>query len=398
MAGVEGIYSTTFADVDETLEVADEPFDEPSVSEGAGGRSVNVNCGLDYGLTRQKIIDRMNKLFNMHLWANANKIPPSKAPAAYAREVEGIAQPPSPQPTVFWEDEAAHVDVLVVVGWILECWAQGDIAMFRSGFYEARDALKWTMARWTRAYAAAAQVLKVPRWELGALFSRKGLITGAITIKALNGESWKPSMLTPVFLIPGDVSEARSFFYELPVGAHIVVIEKDTILEALYTAMTDDEKKSVVLITGKGVPDVATRATLHKICAQNPTACVWILVDGGYSGPMIATTYKLGSSMPGSEVFAVPKARYLGVTDAMLVEMGRGSATPNMDEREITGLSNLQSRLSVDGHNDWIDELEFIKQRRIKVDLDVVKRKQAIKPFLRMLLKKMNIQQDTHAG
>lgn len=81
---------------------------------------------------------------------------------------------------------------------------------------------------------------------------------------------------------------------------YILVIEKDAIFQRLSEDRLYD-KLPCILITAKGMPDLATRVFLHRLHCTAPTLPMLGLVDWNPAGAAILATYKFGNQRMGLE-------------------------------------------------------------------------------------------------
>ena len=103
----------------------------------------------------------------------------------------------------------------------------------------------------------------------------------------------------------------------------VLVVEKEgpfrTLLEAGYSRPPRSNQHyqpcHVVIITGKGYPDVATRVLLKRITTTDPRVRILGLMDCDPHGLDILLTYKFGSTSMAfdSENMAVPAIEWIGV-------------------------------------------------------------------------------------
>lgn len=99
---------------------------------------------------------------------------------------------------------------------------------------------------------------------------------------------------------------------------YILVVEKECVYSRLIDDGVIDLAGGIIVITGKGYPDLSTRAclkALHKTF-NLPVRC---LCDCNPHGISILLTYKIGSSrMPESKRFVVPALQWLGLRPSQL--------------------------------------------------------------------------------
>lgn len=150
-------------------------------------------------------------------------------------------------------------------------------------------------------------MLNVQEFELGVTSSSKGLVAGDLTI--ITGDEnincAKPRA------VPQNPSSIESFETS---AEFVLVVEKDTVFQRLVTDEIFSEiSEKVILVTGKGYPDVNTRMLLKKLSTETELP-IYIVVDADPHGIEIMCTYKFGSMqmLHNSEHLAVPKIQWIG--------------------------------------------------------------------------------------
>lgn len=92
--------------------------------------------------------------------------------------------------------------------------------------------------------------------------------------------------------LPGDGATIEQM--KLTISArYVIVVEKD----AIFQRLVEDKIFLVlpcILVTGKGMPDLATRMFLNKLYCLCPELLFYGLVDWNPSGVSILSTYKYG--------------------------------------------------------------------------------------------------------
>ena len=161
-------------------------------------------------------------------------------------------------------------------------------------------------------------MLQIPRKELRVLATSKGLVAGNLTFltsgeiridcsKALEGE-----------LIPQDVPAISSVASD---AKAIIIVEKDATFQTIIKEQFL-QVMPVILVTGKGIPDLNTRQLLRRLHLE---LClpVYCLVDADPYGVEILCVYKFGSlSMAWcSEPLAIPSIKWLGVLPKDFVDL-----------------------------------------------------------------------------
>ncbi|XP_013200409.2 meiotic recombination protein SPO11 [Amyelois transitella] len=133
-------------------------------------------------------------------------------------------------------------------------------------------------------------LLETPPWTLGIVATAKGLIAGPLTIVQRNG-SVVDCMAAGGTLIPQDIDGIKEL---KSTAKYILVVEKDAVFQKLLDEGALVRLGPVIIITGKGYPDVCTRQLLCRLCQELQLKAL-ALVDADPHGFEIFLTYKYGS-------------------------------------------------------------------------------------------------------
>lgn len=163
-----------------------------------------------------------------------------------------------------------------------------------------------------------AYTLGVTRSMLNVCAAAKGLIAGATTFLRNDGSTTDASIDPEGILVP-NLKEVLSA--DLTAVKWVLVIEKEATFRSIAgSAFWDTIIREGVIITGKGYPDLATRALLRYCShpsAQNGFASppVYGLADFDPDGIAILSTYKRGSKKLAheSKEHVVPQLKWLGL-------------------------------------------------------------------------------------
>eukprot|EP00928_Gymnodinium_smaydae_P047539 TRINITY_DN31734_c0_g1_i1.p1 TRINITY_DN31734_c0_g1~~TRINITY_DN31734_c0_g1_i1.p1 ORF type:complete len:469 (-),score=72.19 TRINITY_DN31734_c0_g1_i1:244-1479(-) len=151
------------------------------------------------------------------------------------------------------------------------------------------DSLKWL-----------CRVLRVPRHVLQVNGSAKGLVRGHLRIFEPTGFGsssgcWVDGM---------DSLEPRGHVIS-PICAHVVrvessarivlVVEKETVFHRLIEEGVLERHRPLIVVTGRGFPDLPTRYLLRRICEDCAQPRVLALVDYDPDGMNIAANYAFGT-------------------------------------------------------------------------------------------------------
>ena len=170
----------------------------------------------------------------------------------------------------------------------------------------------------------------------------------------------------------------------------ILIIEK----EGIYLRLSEDrffDKYPCIIITGKGYPDIATRALVHVL--HSHLGCevpIYGLCDCNPFGVNILQTYFKGSEKrycDGGERYSVP-IQWVGLRPSYVMELKEKKALPDevyqklsdLDKKKIEKLchesntfvhDNSSKKSSNKGHgNNVLEELELMEELGFKVELE----------------------------
>ncbi|KAJ5735741.1 Winged helix-turn-helix transcription repressor DNA-binding [Penicillium malachiteum] len=230
-----------------------------------------------------------------------------------------------------------------------------------------------------------AYTIGVERAALNVEAAGKGLITGPFTLRRGSQVVMDARFSSQDNLIPRiqeddeiDISGTR----------WILIIEK----EAVFHRLARDSYHTTalagqgLLITGKGYPDLCTRAFVHHIlCAASSgnrrPPPVYALVDGDPDGISIMSTYKYGSMAHSHENarFVIPNLQYLGlrVSDAvinseLLENISLLALTPR-DRRKIVSMLQNSPIWAADGPEpEWRVELQRMMMLNLKAEIEIL--------------------------
>ncbi|KAJ5723714.1 hypothetical protein N7488_001749 [Penicillium malachiteum] len=230
-----------------------------------------------------------------------------------------------------------------------------------------------------------AYTIGVERAALNVEAAGKGLITGPFTLRRGSQVVMDARFSSQDNLIPRlqgddeiDISGTR----------WILIIEKEAVFHRLardnyhMTALAGQG----LLITGKGYPDLCTRAFIHHIvCAASSgngrPPPIYALVDGDPDGISIMSTYKYGSMAHSHENarFVVPNLRYLGlrvsdaIQDSELMENISLLSLTTRDRRKIVSMLQNNPILAAEGPEpEWRVELQKMLMLNLKAEIEIL--------------------------
>ncbi|KAJ5672696.1 Winged helix-turn-helix transcription repressor DNA-binding [Penicillium longicatenatum] len=229
-----------------------------------------------------------------------------------------------------------------------------------------------------------AYTIGVDRTALNVEAAGKGLITGSFILRrdsqiVLDARSSSHDTLIPRIQEndEADISGTR----------WVLIIEKEAVFHRLardnyhITALAGQG----ILITGKGYPDICTRAFIRQIFdfASNGNRRplpIYALVDGDPDGIAIMSTYKYGSMahLHENARLTVPGLKYLGIrlSDAVLDSDVSDSVLLSLtarDRRKINSMLRNSPVWADDGPEpEWRVELQRMLMLNVKVEIETI--------------------------
>ncbi|XP_038210027.1 meiotic recombination protein W68 [Zerene cesonia] len=181
-------------------------------------------------------------------------------------------------------------------------------------------------------------LLECPPWDLGIVATAKGLIAGPLKIVNEDGSVIDCSTSGGT-LVPQDIRNIKEFKTS---AKYILVVEKDAIFQKLLDEGALVRLRPVIILTGKGYPDVCTRQLLCRLVSDLKLKAL-ALVDADPHGYEIFLTYKYGSLAQShlSSSLACPKLLLLGARhqDVMtLAPKASRLALTALDKRKLVSL------------------------------------------------------------
>ncbi|KAB8360640.1 hypothetical protein FH972_024378 [Carpinus fangiana] len=199
--------------------------------------------------------------------------------------------------------------------------AQGCVAIHTdvnsSDMYYKDPALFGSQTLVDRIVDDIAHTFHLPRQALNVTAAAKGLVAGSLVIRRQDGSTVDCASDSEGTLIcPVQYSDT----YDLSTTKWVLVIEKEAVFRALASS---EEVWTIVsreglILTGKGYPDIATRALLHQISLASAHIPIHALVDYDPDGIAILSTYRHGSSSLAHEGLALvtPTLQWTGLRSA----------------------------------------------------------------------------------
>ena len=172
------------------------------------------------------------------------------------------------------------------------------------------------------------------RHNLGIVAAKRGMVYGQVIYKAPNGNKHNCAQGTGWSIEPS--AQGGTLFLHHNVD-RILVVEKETVFNRLAQAAAEEGApswlQSSVIVTGKGYPDVATRAFLRALLdpdTYSPSSPkpanlkIYGLVDGDPHGLDILSVYINGSEtmLYAGKALRIPEIMWLGVRHSDIAKLG----------------------------------------------------------------------------
>jgi len=220
--------------------------------------------------------------------------------------------------------------------------------------------------------AIIVAMVQVPRILLGVTATSKGLVVG--DLRYVNNED----VLVDCNLaaggdsIPQDMHEIRNIETS---ARFILVVEKDAVFQRLLEeGILNGHLPNLIMVTGKGVPDLATRQLIFML-ATKMFLPVLILTDCDPYGVDICMMYKYGSLAMtwAAEPLAVPASVWLGLlpSDIDRLCIPSSSMKPH-SAQDCKKMMDLHNRQYVKEDSLLMDELEILWEMGRKAEIQQV--------------------------
>ncbi len=216
--------------------------------------------------------------------------------------------------------------------------------------------------------------LKIKREDLNLTTDRKGFVAGPMVITDRFGGDETTIDLEKQgrsgWSIPSDVDNGMEI--KKLDADYVLVVEKD----ALWQRLNEDKfwkKENCLLVTPKGQSTRGTRRLLRKLADKKlPVYC---LMDCDAWGWYIYWTIKTGSmnlAYLGRD-FAVPEARFLGVTMSDIKEFSfLDKLTIKAKDVDVKRAEEMLGYPWINRHDDWVRELKMVLKTRKKIEQDAL--------------------------
>ncbi|GAB7346992.1 hypothetical protein MBLNU459_g3144t1 [Dothideomycetes sp. NU459] len=222
----------------------------------------------------------------------------------------------------------------------------------------------------------------IPRSLMNVTAASKGLIAGRVVLSRRTGLTVQLANSSQGILVPS-MDDVLSV--DLSATQWIIVVEKEATFQAV---LTSDKWKTMqwqgIIVTGKGYPDIATRAMVRFLTRPSPQngfadPPIYGLMDYDPDGMAILSTYKRGSIKfsHDSEGLTVPEMRWLGlrsrhIADDDLTHRIQGLMPLTRRDR-CKARKMLEPNWCVDGESaEWRHELQVMLVLNLKAELQIL--------------------------
>ncbi|XP_026324408.1 meiotic recombination protein SPO11, partial [Hyposmocoma kahamanoa] len=214
-------------------------------------------------------------------------------------------------------------------------------------------------------------LLETPPWNLGIVATAKGLIAGPLTMHYADGSMLDCATLGGM-LIPQDIVGIKEF---RSTAKYILVVEKDAVFQKLLDEGVLVRLGPVILMTGKGYPDVCTRQLLCRLRSELQLNAL-ALVDADPHGFEIFLTYKYGSLAQShlSSALACSSLRLLGALHSDVTTLAPTAARLTLTDIDKRKLKSLISRPYLDtaAGSRIKEELNVMLRSGIKAEIEAL--------------------------
>jgi len=320
---------------------------------------------------RLAIAGRIERIIEESLYTNLVLFPAEVLSNVHFLEGYGLRRVADPQMSAVSldSDQDRYHKFLFVLHTVLVCLREGKRTNKRDIYYQNAHTFR-DQGELDAIIAKVVSMTGVPRSMLGVFASSKGLVAGNLLFADRNGVEFDcrvAQVQVPQDPFTGAETTARL----------IVVVEKDTAFQRLlqdfrFSSLMDE----IILITGKGVPDVATRSFLYMLTSKLLLPSV-ILTDCDPYGIEIMLTYRYGSRAMAlcGEALAVPSLLWLGILPSDVDRITRSGI--KVDSIPFSGadrkkLKDIYRRPYIQSMTSLTEEMELMWTSGAKVEIEHV--------------------------
>ncbi|EME42796.1 hypothetical protein DOTSEDRAFT_131971 [Dothistroma septosporum NZE10] len=216
------------------------------------------------------------------------------------------------------EDEAWRFAVVLRILELMHEALRNDVVMSKRDIYYRDPALFGNQTYVDRYVDDIALTFGLSRASLNVCAVAKGLVAGAFTIYRKDGSSTIANNDREGLLVPS-LRDIQAI--DVKMVNWILVIEKEATFRSITAGpFWDTIATQGIVLTGKGYPDLSTRALLHFLSTASPengfaSPPVYGLADFDPDGLSILSTYRRGSKSLAheSEAHCIPQLQWLGL-------------------------------------------------------------------------------------
>ncbi|KAH0352584.1 DNA topoisomerase IV, alpha subunit, partial [Aureobasidium melanogenum] len=237
-----------------------------------------------------------------------------------------------------------------------------------------------TVDRYVDQIAAA---FSLPRSCLNVTAGVKGLMAGAAVVHRRDGSKIDLTTVQSSILIP-NMEEVLSV--DLSRIRWVLVVEKEAAFQSIISSQEWQEMMwHAVIVTGKGYPDIATRAMTRFMTVASPQngfaePPVFGLVDYDPDGLTILHTYKHGSKKMSEDNAALitPRIQWLGLHSGAMSDVdhthrNQGLMTlTSRDRHKARKMLEWGQNASSDEGAQWSRELQVMLMLNLKAEMQIV--------------------------
>ena len=260
----------------------------------------------------------------------------------------------------------------------------GRTILQRDIYYELMPLVEGSSGQecWDRAIRIITKALKISRISLHITPGVRGFITGRLKILEESGKWVDCSTLGPSGRpIHGSMSDLNRTIRSD--AKYILAIEKEGVYEELSKAKMFNMIPSI-LITGKGIPDVATRAFTSRLSVELNIPVLGIC-DWNPGGLTVMMVFRNGSNNNAEgALYPCPNFHWLGLLAEDVDELQNQSVPMTMQDKtrlESHVLAAEKTPLA------FQQQLEIMQEKKIRVELQALRFGNAT--LLAWVLKKM---------
>eukprot|EP00629_Pelagomonadales_sp_RCC1024_P011780 CAMPEP_0119270274 /NCGR_PEP_ID=MMETSP1329-20130426/7342_1 /TAXON_ID=114041 /ORGANISM="Genus nov. species nov., Strain RCC1024" /LENGTH=395 /DNA_ID=CAMNT_0007270291 /DNA_START=193 /DNA_END=1377 /DNA_ORIENTATION=+ len=273
------------------------------------------------------------------------------------------------------QGKRSYTGILYVMSYCRDLRERGVTSTQREVYYhyKGKGPSPWrTQAECNESIADVAGIFGVPRFALGLTTAARGQVAGLVKWRSKEDSTWTD---------PGDKVQPVDHGWLTDAGREVVsdgarcvlVVEKDGVFQRLVQDKFFREGYPSILVTASGIPDMATRAFVHRLRATLGLP-VFGLVDYNAWGVGVLLTYKVGSARLGVEArrFAVD-IKWLGLRGSQVERYGVPEASMQpLTDRDRRRAENLLVHPWVAEHPRWEAELQDLVDGDAKCEIEAL--------------------------